>query len=112
MRLDLQVDLVQDEASRDNFDVIQQRIEDNALLKFDAKFLIFSVNASGTHLIGHGLTGKPLDLLVTAKTGSGNYTFLFDEFDKTYIKLSTTGPVKIRCFVGTFAEERYENLDL
>lgn len=110
MKLDLQVDLVQDNHSKDNFDRIQQKIEDNSLLKFDCKFVKFSFEDAGTYQVGHGLNRVPLDLIPTRIVG--DVTFNYEDFTDEFIDVTTTGPADVRCFVGTFAEDRYEDLDI
>lgn len=112
MRLDLQVDLVDDRAARDNFDRVQQKIEAASLLKFDCRFLKFGTVTGGRQEIAHGLGFNPQDVIITRQTGASDFELSYEEFTDTVIVSRGTGPYQFRCFVGTFAEDQYEDLDI
>jgi hypothetical protein len=56
--------------------------------------------------ISHGLGLVPLDVIQTHLTGTGTVTWNYDLFDRNYLDLTTTGPIRIRAFVGTFKRSR------
>ena len=63
--------------------------------------------ASADAAIAHNLKFAPKDVIILSKTNddSTSVTIHWDDFDDTYIYLTTDGAVNIRMYVGTHEEE-------
>lgn len=55
--------------------------------------------------VPHGLGFKPTDLIQTFLTGSGTLTWEYNSFDKVNLVVTTTGPCKVRAFIGAYRED-------
>jgi hypothetical protein len=95
---------IDDQVVRENF----RRIEE--FLNLETKLAGFvhidvSVSSAVTEKrVAHNLGFKPMDLIRTRITGSGDLTFNYLDFNDRTITFSTTGPVRFRAFVGTFKD--------
>lgn len=56
--------------------------------------------------IAHTLGGVPKDIILTSKTGAGSVTFEYEDFDRNFIYVSTTGAAKIRFMAGSYVRGR------
>lgn len=85
---------------RKNFEFLNTFVSTQVILQ-NWVFLEFQVTQAVTNLkIKHGLIAVPRDIIQTSKTGPGSVTFNYDEFDATNVDVTTTGPCKVRFFVG------------
>lgn len=91
---------------RDNFDAIQEYLNEKKILQ-DWDFFDISVDTAITvKEIRHSLGSVPMDILQTYKTGSGNVTYLYESFTKDSLYISTDGPCRVRFFAGSYKESR------
>lgn len=86
---------------RNNFFELSKYFENqNQFLNF--KFIEFKTDSAVSNLkVPHGLGFLPKDIVRAKVTGTGICTFNHSLFDKQLLDVSTTGPVRVRCFVGT-----------
>lgn len=102
MALELLLSNVEDQVVRENL----QRIQD--YLKLEAKlegFAHVDISVSGAvtgHKVSHGLGFVPKDVITTYQSGAGALTWNYSQFDKNFLNLTTTGPVRVRAFVGSY----------
>ena len=98
----LAVKEISDTYVRKNFENLSDYFaSQNQLLNF--KFLeIMFTRAETDRRIPHGLPRPPKDLLRTRMTGTGVVTFHRGDFDNQFIYASSTGPARVRLFVGTY----------
>jgi hypothetical protein len=97
---------ISDKYTRENFFRLQKFFEIYPFFKGNFKHFEFDLQAAVVgHRIKHGLGFKPLDLIQTSVIGSGAVTWLYAEFDTTNLVVTTTGPCKIRAFVGAYRED-------
>lgn len=69
----------------------------------DFKHIEFETDAAVTNLkISHGLGFVPKDIVRTKLVGVGSLTFNHDQFDTSFLDVTTTGAVRFRGFVGTY----------
>jgi len=95
---------VVDTVIRDNFTSIRNFFDKNSQF-IGFSLLEFEVNSAVTNeKIPHSLGFQPKDLVQTSKIGSGTITYNYDKFDSTNLDITTTGPCKIRAYVGTHKE--------
>jgi hypothetical protein len=93
---------IEDEYTRGNFDLLQRAMDEMAF-NFPMQFIEIDIQQAVTKKpIKHTLGVAPKDVFLTRKTGAGDLTFLYEDFDKEFIYVSTTGAVKARFFVGTY----------
>lgn len=91
---------------RDNFDAIQEYLNEKKILQ-DWDFFDISVDtAIAVKEIRHSLGSVPMDILQTYKTGAGNVTYLYESFTKDSLYISTDGPCRVRFFAGSYKESR------
>lgn len=73
----------------------------------DFTFLeIVSTKAVADLKIAHGLGFIPKDLLVSKLVGPGSVTLEYPDWDSQFIYLSSTGAFRLRCFVGTYWNDK------
>ena len=87
---------------RGNFQALSDYFDkQNQLLNF--KFIEFQTTGAVTNLtVPHGLGFIPKDIIRSKVVGSGTCTFNHSLFDKQSLNITTTGAVRVRCFVGTY----------
>lgn len=94
---------IQDLFIRQNF----QRLFDyfNTQNQF-LNFKFFEINETGAittaKTITHNLGVIPRDVVVTQVSGSGAISFLYGKFTTRSLSYTTTGPVRVRFFVGNY----------
>ena len=96
---------------RKNFEKLDDYFgNENQLLGF--KFVEFSTDGAVTNLkVKHFFNSKPKDLVRARKTGSGSVTFNRHLFDSENLDITTTGPAKVRLFVGTYWNDESQTND-
>jgi hypothetical protein len=75
----------------------------NQLLNFNFVEVVFE--EAGTKLISHGLDFIPNDIIRSQITGTGIVTFNRSQFDEENISLTSTGPARVRFYVGSFIDQ-------
>jgi hypothetical protein len=106
-KLDLFLGEVKDPAARENFDRIATYTADQVLGRFEGRFLIIEMTASGSLSYPHSLNFIPTDVIVTAfnTSAAGDLTFQFPDFtDDDIVLTNTAGAATIRLFVGRYVE--------
>ncbi len=87
---------------RKNFENLQAYFNaENQLLGFKFIEVIFT-KAETNRRVKHGLSGIPQDIVRTLVTGAGTVTFNLGLFSSTELDLSSSGPCRVRFFVGTY----------
>ncbi len=94
---------VKDEIAQENFRRLFDFLKANALLAGQFELLEFSTKGAVTDLkVPHGLGIVPVDVIETSNLGSGLVTYMYNEFARDFIKITTTGPVTVRAFIGRY----------
>lgn len=107
MSLKLYTVEVSDEISRENFFRINNYVREDNLRKSRFRFFEFSVLSAVTNLkIPHKLTFTPLDVISLSVRNSDAtiVTWHYDDFDKTNVVVSTSGPCTVRIYLGRYEE--------
>ena len=96
---------IQDQYVRENFWRILKFFQKDPLLKGEWTFFDLKFDSAVTsRKIPHGLGFKPLDVIQTSLTGPGTLTWEYDNFDTSYLVVTTSGPCKVRAFIGAYRE--------
>ncbi len=103
MKLDLKLQEIEDVYSRENFFRIKKFVEDKPFLRGEWVFFEIAINSALTNFkFPHGLGFIPKDVIQTSTVGTGVLTWNYAAFDRTFLDLTTTGPVTVRAFIGRF----------
>jgi len=106
MPIDLNLERIDDPIIRENFQRIAENIRQTIFNAGNWKFFQLSVLGALTHeRIRHYMGFQPKDILLTSSVGDGVPTFHNELFNKEYLDISTTGPVNLRFFAGTYLED-------
>jgi hypothetical protein len=105
MTLKLLLREIADTYVRENFSRILDYARQNRHLDGFKHFEIVAEQAVTNLKIPHNLGFQPKDVLPTWKTGAGDITWNYDQFDRSTLDITTTGPVVVRAFIGAFREE-------
>lgn len=89
---------------RTNFQNLVDYFRNNNQL-FNFNFIEVVFTEAGTKLVSHGLDFIPNDIVRSQITGTGIVTFNRSEFDEENISLSSTGPARVRFYVGNFINQ-------
>lgn len=104
--LDLRLAEITDPILRENFRRIQEGLTELAFLKGKWRFVeIEFKGALADQPFAHGLGFAPKDVLVTSVLGSGSVTWSYSKFTREHVYLSSTGPVTVRAFIGSYYEK-------
>jgi hypothetical protein len=104
--IDLNLERIEDPIIRENFMRIQESLRNTIFDSGEWKF--FQISAQGAlthHKFKHYMGFQPKDVLLTYSVGPGLATFHHELFDKEFLDISTTGPVNLRFFVGTYLQD-------
>jgi len=113
---------IDDIATRENFRALVKYFQANtAMLGFQLRTYQFTAPSLGAtynnpsfkdkFVIPHGLSYKPLDVVLTSLIGSGLVVFNYDLFDAQNIVITVTGtvtpalPTNIRLYLGAHFDE-------
>lgn len=99
--IDLILKDIDDTYVRENFFRIGNFLNSQVIL--DANFKLFDITINKRDLnfqVMHGLTFIPFDIMVLSADGDQNFSFRFQDFDKTSIYIAADGPVRIRFIAG------------
>lgn len=100
---------ISDPYVRKNFENLSSYFkQNNQLLSFN--FLEVTFEGAGQKLVSHGLGYIPKDILRCRIIGTGSVSFDYASFDSKNISISSTGPVSLRFFVGTFFNDPAGNV--
>lgn len=98
-----------DKITRENFRRLERYLKENNPL-FGFKHIEVVLNDPVTsYRVHHGLGYIPVDVLRTRLTGTGDLVLNYSEFDSQTLSITTTGPVRFRAFVGTYANSEPGN---
>lgn len=90
---------------RQTFETLDRFLKTRKMLA-DMQFFELSFDAAVTNMpFVHTLGAVPKDVIQTRITGAGVVTYNYELFTERFISISTTGPCKVRFFVGTHKEE-------
>jgi hypothetical protein len=96
---------IPDTYARENFQRLQDTLKNDPLRRGGFKFFELEIAGAVINLkIMHKLGFTPKDVIQTGVTGSGTLTWNFSEFDSQFLDVTTTGPVTVRAFIGTYRE--------
>jgi len=105
-QLQLLTDQIKDPIIKDNFQRVQEEFRRTVINSANWQFYEIDVTGSVTdYAYQHRLGFRPKDVLITSTIGLGVLTFNYAAFTQQNIIFSTTGPVKFRCFLGTYFED-------
>ncbi len=92
---------IQDPVLRRNFQNLVAYINQSLSILSGFQFfeLVFK-EAVFNQKIAHTIGKIPSDVIVTQCTGEGSVTFNFGRFDENYLDVSTSGPCRVRMFIG------------
>lgn len=86
-----------------NYELIQDAFQNDAVNKFDWRFLTFTTTAAVTNLlVPHGINCIPTDILSTRS--EGGITFNYSRFTDKFLDVTTTGAATFRGLVGRHRE--------
>lgn len=106
MTLDLIFKDIKDPIVRENFFRLQRALLESQVLGPDFSFFEIEIpNIFTNYAVSHGLKFAPTDIFVTSVIGDQNFYFRYDMFDTTSIYVTTAGPVRIRGFIGRYAQQ-------
>jgi hypothetical protein len=101
----LLVNEIEDEYIQDNFNKLQSYINNEVILR--PMWFFVDLTFTGPtidRLVRHDLKTIPLDVLETYRTGAGSITWEYDKFSRDFIKVSASGPCRVRAFIGRYQE--------
>lgn len=102
------VNRIEDEYVRENFERLSNFLLNDGLLRGEWKFFTITFTAAVTNLkYPHHLGFLPKDILQTSKTGAGSITFNYDLFTATNLDITTTGACVVRFFAGSYKDEAF-----
>lgn len=105
-KLDLQIDKIRDEHTRDSFDRLQQQLSEHVFGGFRGRHMVIAFSgASVRRKVPHGLAFIPEDILVTALTVGAALQWHYEEFDRKNLVVTVDRACTLRCYVGTHSEE-------
>lgn len=97
---------ISDKYVRENFFRLQKFIQGFPFFRGEWFFFEFEFEAAVTdQRLQHGLSFKPTDIVQTSLTGTGSLTWNYENFTDKLLYVTTTGPCKVRAFVGAYREE-------
>jgi len=95
-----------EEEIQENFVRINDYVRAEPILR--SQFYHFELDIPGVVTAGkfkHNLGFPPKDLIQTSLIGSGSIAWDYSRFDKDFLEYTTTGPCKVRFFVGSYKTE-------
>lgn len=99
----LDLGLIEDKVIREYLREIEDEFNRQSILKGKWIFSELNITQAETNKkIPHNLGFQPKDIIQLSAIGSGSITWNYSLFDKTNINISTSGPVIIRAFIGTY----------
>jgi hypothetical protein len=112
-RFEFPIGQVRDSAAQECFAAIADEITSTPFGGFRGRFVDWTL-PEGTHVIPHGLTLLPKDVIQTHVScdfgASGAVTWNYADFTKTHVSLTVTvlpagNDVRVRAFVGLYQEK-------
>ena len=107
MRLDLILRGILDSVIRENFQKIQDFLNQLPLLAGDFRFFETAVPPGARMPIKHGLSFVPKDIILTSIVGDQNVYFNYMDFDQTNIYVTSEGYCTLRFFAGSYRSAGY-----
>lgn len=96
---------ITDTTLRKAFEEIVRFTSANSILSGEWKFLEITLDSAVTaYKYPHNLPFAPVDVIQVSITGTGSLTWNYSAFDSTHLNLTTTGPCKVRAFIGYYKE--------
>lgn len=96
---------IDNETIVDGFREINRKWNENIFLAFDGVHLTASYSAAVTDgKIAHGLGWVPRDVIVLKEHPASTLTLNWDDFDDTYIYVTTSAACELRLFAGSYKE--------
>jgi len=103
MKLEVIFKDIKDVWIRENFKRLLRWTESLAILKPEWKFFEVTL-ITGNQRFLHRLGFRPKDVILLSVTNSEAVIFHYDDFDKTHLSLTASGPCKVRFFTGSYTE--------
>jgi hypothetical protein len=106
MSLNIQLETIQDLLDvRNALQKIKEGFDKFVFEKGDWKFFEITLNSAVTELrFSHKLNFTPKDVIQLSVTDSATITWHYDDFDSTYIVLSSSTACTVRAFIGRVRE--------
>ena len=107
MNLNLLLDQIEDEISRENFQKLQEVFSDNPWLDGSWKHYDVTIDKpSANYKFKHNLNFVPTDAIITNVSAGATVTFNYENFDITNIELDISAACKIRFLLGGVSVNR------
>ena len=109
--LDLRADRVEDSTLRDNFQAIEEFINDQNILAGQWRY--FEVEFDGSEhktKFRHHLKFIPTDIIITSLEGHQSLEWQYKSFDRDYVLLHVHGPCRIKGFLGRYQDNKVSAL--
>lgn len=101
MKIGLNLKGVAEQASRENFELLENTFRGIRLLDGTFKFFEIAIPGAATHYrVRHNLGFTPKDIFQTSLVGSGTLTWNYELFDADYLDITTTAAMTVRAYVG------------
>lgn len=98
--MSLDLELVSDRYTQENFRRIKAVIEENVFQGMSLITLTFAKTETAL-LVPHGLSFLPKDVIITSRQGAGSFSVDQSKTDRTNLVVTTTGACTVRLLVGT-----------
>ena len=106
MNLELGLNGIKDGETKENFQKLEEFVDEQNLLEARFKFFEVEFDSAVTNFkLKHDLGYVPKDVIISSTKGTGEVVLNYDKFDKDYIDISTNGAVKVRMFAGSYGHD-------
>ena len=103
--LDFFIRELEDQYLETNFRRINEYLYDQVLMRGQFQFFELEFKAAVTNQkIRHFFNFVPKDIIQTSLTGGSTLTWNYDEFDRQFLDVTTSGPATVRAFIGRYKE--------
>lgn len=107
--LDLLLKDITDPYIRENFSRLLQFVQKSTILQGEFEFFDLDISKAETNFaFPHGMNFIPRDVLVLSAVGDQRFYFRYQEFDRTSLHVTTSGPVRIRFLAGAYKAPGYD----
>jgi hypothetical protein len=91
---------------RQNFKALVDYFRRNVWDRAGFQFFEYTFTKAVTGFdVPHKLNYRPKDILQLSVTGGAVVTWNFDDFDRTYVNITTDKACTVRAFIGSYGEE-------
>lgn len=103
--LDFFIRELKDQYLETNFRRLNEYLFNQVILRGEFKFFELTFPAAVTNQrVKHFFNFVPKDIIQTSLTGGSTLTWNYDEFDREFLNVTTSGPATVRAFIGRYKE--------